>query len=164
MKLVIEPTLLTYPPEDLEKWKAGDRSECIDTYCRRLSGSSGFGEYIGGRFYQALGFEWIHHDFDIFGTNKDGKYPKSDQILLNALGQQKLRSVRSLTSLFGADAAHTARLPGRHLYHQSEWSRNLWERSRIPAMKHEEQRRGSRPTSGSSRRDKRAAEPGSLHG
>ena len=80
-QVVFKPEVLYFEAEQLEQWKAGNRAECIDRYCRELEGSAGFGEFLVGRHFESLGYRWVHHDFDIFGTNAPRKYPESEEIL-----------------------------------------------------------------------------------
>jgi hypothetical protein len=96
LSLVIEPKVLFYEPTLLERWRSGDREDCTDEYCRRGSGSTGFGEYVVGRHFEDRGWGWIHHDFDIFGTNRTGKYPRSEEILRRCLGDERLAAARSI--------------------------------------------------------------------
>lgn len=96
LEVAIKPKLLEYDPSELERWELGDRDYCADWYCRKVSGTRGFGEYVVGRHFERLGYEWIHHDFDVFGTNAPGKYPRSEEVLLNFFGAERLRAARSL--------------------------------------------------------------------
>lgn len=89
--LTFEPRLVEFTVEQRDAWRRGDRSECIDPYCAGIGGgegTGGFGEYLVGKFWQDLGYRWVHHDFDIFGGNVDGKYEESQAILENALGDR----------------------------------------------------------------------------
>lgn len=76
-RILIDATVLEYDEVEKQRWCDGDRIGYSDAYCLRLAGSIGFGEYIVGRHLAALGFEWIHHDFDQFDANRSGKYPVS---------------------------------------------------------------------------------------
>lgn len=96
IRIGIEPEVLFYEPSLLERWRQGDRSYCSDAVCRKLSGSSGFGEYVVGSHFESQGYKWIHHDFDIFGTNRPGKYPVSEAVLLQHLGEERLSATRAL--------------------------------------------------------------------
>jgi hypothetical protein len=95
-RLLLDPIVLEYDAAEKQRWRDGDRTGCSDPYCLRLTGCKGFGEYIVGRHFTTLGFEWIHHDFDLFGTNKSGKYPISEAILRNYFGDEKLKAIRSI--------------------------------------------------------------------
>ncbi|ADG82850.1 hypothetical protein TherJR_2005 [Thermincola potens JR] len=66
--------VLNYTPEQYQSWVDGNRDDCPDKYCRGLPGSMGFGEYIVGKYFSSPGYLWIHHDFNIFGGNRPGKY------------------------------------------------------------------------------------------
>jgi hypothetical protein len=94
-RIVIEPVVLEYDPDQEERWCAGHREDCYDEYCRSLKGSRGFGEYLVGRHFEAMGYRWIHHDFDVFGTNKPAKYA-SEAILLAGLGDKRLSAIREV--------------------------------------------------------------------
>jgi len=86
--LTLEPKLVEFSIEERDAWRAGERSDCIDPYCAGTAGgrgsTTGFGEYMVGKYWQRQGYRWVHHDFDIFGGNIDHKYP-SQAILENAL-------------------------------------------------------------------------------
>jgi len=96
IKISLKPQVLFFDPALLERWRGGDRAYCSDSYCRRLDGSAGFGEFLVGSHFEELGYKWVFHDFDIFGTNKAGKYPSSETVLLNYFGGEKLKAARSL--------------------------------------------------------------------
>ncbi|MEK5357916.1 hypothetical protein [Paenibacillus sp. FSL L8-0709] len=91
---------MTYNIEHLKRWKSGDREDCIDTYCRKLPRSKGFGEYIAGKFFKSLGYRWIHHDFNLLGGNKLGKYPDVEVILRNHIGDSRYESGRAYWPTF----------------------------------------------------------------
>ena len=69
LKITIPIHILKYSHEQLQRWNDGERAGCKDSYCLRLRGSYGFGEYLVGSHFNSLGYEWIHHDFDVFGGN-----------------------------------------------------------------------------------------------
>jgi hypothetical protein len=96
VKISLEPQVLFFDPKLLERWRAGDRADCSDSYCRRLNGSAGFGEFLVGSHFEELGYKWVFHDFDIFGTNRPGKYPNSESVFLNYFGEERLSAARSL--------------------------------------------------------------------
>ena len=96
LNISLDVDVLEYDGTELKKWKEGKRDECSDEFCRRFAGTSGFGEYIVGRHFEEQGYKWIHHDFDLFGTNKEAKYPKSEKILMDYFGEEKLLAMRSL--------------------------------------------------------------------
>jgi len=91
----VDVDMLEHDGGDLKKWREGRRDECADEFCRRLSGTNGFGEYIVGRHFEAQGYKWIHHDFDLFGTNTKAKYPESEKILTDYFGEERLSAIRS---------------------------------------------------------------------
>jgi len=62
----------------------------------RKPGTMGFGESIVGQYFEKQGYEWIHHDYNIFGGNKLGKYPKTEEILIKCLGKSKFEHARML--------------------------------------------------------------------
>ena len=94
--VALEPQVLFFDPGLLERWRAGDRDYCSDAVCRKLGGTNGFGEYLVGAHFESQGYKWVHHDFDIFGTNRPGKYPQSEAVLLKCFGEAGLRAARSL--------------------------------------------------------------------
>ncbi len=96
VKISLEPQVLFFDPAQLERWRGGDRDYCSDPVCRRLDGSAGFGEFVVGRHFEELGYNWVFHDYDLFGTNRHGKYPRSEAVLRNYFGEEKLRAARSL--------------------------------------------------------------------
>jgi hypothetical protein len=98
VRVALEPQVLFFDPPLLERWRAGDRDYCSDKVCRGLTGTSGFGEYLVGAHFESQGYGWVHHDFDIFGTNKPGKYPASEAMLLGYFGEAALRAARGLYS------------------------------------------------------------------
>jgi hypothetical protein len=100
IRVSIPIQVLKYSEEQLRNWKDGERADCQDPYCLRLRGSYGFGEYIVGSYFNSLGYEWIHHDFDVFGGNKPGKYPKSEEILLKCLGKEEFDRARTIYKTF----------------------------------------------------------------
>ncbi|MFF2481770.1 hypothetical protein [Paenibacillus sp. NPDC058071] len=100
MDIVIPTRRLIYNKEQLERWKSGDRNDCIDSYCRKLPGSKGFGEYIAGKYYESLGYQWIHHDFNLLGGNKLGKYPTAEIILRSHFGDSRYESGRAYWPTF----------------------------------------------------------------
>jgi hypothetical protein len=102
IRVAVDPQVLFFDPALLERWRAGDRDCCSDPFCRRLSGSSGFGEYLVGAHFEAKGYEWVHHDFDIFGTNRLEKYPQSEAILLKYFGSTRLRTARGVYPMLEA--------------------------------------------------------------
>ncbi|HEV8239974.1 MAG TPA: hypothetical protein VGS57_11450 [Thermoanaerobaculia bacterium] len=100
LEVALQPQLLTYDPERLDQWKAGRRETCSDPYCRKLPGTTGFGEFLAGQFFEEHGYRWIHHDFDIFGSNRPSKYPRSEAVLLEFFGSERLVGARSICKAF----------------------------------------------------------------
>ena len=96
IKVSIPVKVLTYSHEQYLKWKNGDREKCIDSYCKKLPGTMGFGENIVGQYFEKQGYEWIHHDYNIFGGNKLGKYKKAEEIIIKCLGREKFENARML--------------------------------------------------------------------
>ena len=97
VSLVFQPRLVEFTPEERDAWVSGDRGDC-DDYCAGISGGvgiGGFGEYITGKHWETREYRWVHHDFDIFGYNIDGKYP-SQTILETALGAERLAAFKRL--------------------------------------------------------------------
>ncbi len=90
ISLTFQPQLVEFAPEERDAWIAGERSACSDPYCGRISEGYGigwFGEYVVGRYWEDQGYRWVHHDFDIIGANKDGKY-LSQSVLEGAFGDR----------------------------------------------------------------------------
>ncbi|BBH24736.1 hypothetical protein Back11_60810 [Paenibacillus baekrokdamisoli] len=100
LEIIIPSRILTYNKEQLDRWVIGSREDCIDSYCKKLKGSKGFGEYIAGKFYESLGYQWIHHDYNLFGGNKLGKYPEAETILRKHFGDARYESGRGYYSAF----------------------------------------------------------------
>jgi hypothetical protein len=100
MKVVIPTRTLTSSREQLYRWEQGKRDDCIDPYCKKLPGSYGFGEYIAGKYYEGLGYEWIHHDYNLFGGNKIGEYPKAESILRKYFGDERFEKGRGFSKDF----------------------------------------------------------------
>jgi len=100
MEVLIPTRKLTYTKEQFECWKNGDREECNDPFCRKLIGTRGFGEYIAGRYFESLGYEWIHHDFNLFGGNRLGKYSKAEAIFRIYFGEERFEKGRGFYPSF----------------------------------------------------------------
>lgn len=96
IKISIPIKMLTYSQEQYLKWKNGERENCIDSYCKKLPGTKGFGENIVGQYFEKQGYKWIHHDYNVFGGNKLGKYPKAEEIIIGCLGKEKFESARAI--------------------------------------------------------------------
>lgn len=95
--LAIEPIVIEYTPEQLEAWKSGPRSDCPEGYCKGLPGSYGFGEYLVGRYWEERGYCWIHHDFSVFGGNRDNMYLEAQAVLKAALGPERFEAARQVS-------------------------------------------------------------------
>jgi hypothetical protein len=100
MDILIPARVVTYTKEQYDRWKDGVRDDCIDSYCRNLPGTMGFGEYIAGKYYESLGYEWIHHDFNLLGANKLGKYPRAENIFRQFFSDEQYERGRQLYPLF----------------------------------------------------------------
>lgn len=97
LALTIDPIVIRYSREQLESWKTGDRGDCPEGYCKGLPHSYGFGEYLVGRYWQERGYLWMHHDFDVFGGNRDDKYVEAQAVLRQALGDERFEAARNLS-------------------------------------------------------------------
>jgi len=95
IKIVIPQQVIPYTSDQLDRWVRGEREDCADAYCKRLPGSYGFGEFIVGQHFEKQGYCWIHHDYNIFGGNKLGKYPKADEVLGKYFGKDKFMMLRT---------------------------------------------------------------------
>ena len=42
------------------------------------------------------GYKYIHHDFNVFGGNKPGKWSKAEDVLMNYLGKEKFDLCRTI--------------------------------------------------------------------
>ncbi len=100
MEIIIPTRRVTYNKGQLGRWKSGNRDDCIDAYCKKLQGSRGFAEYIAGSFYETLGYSWIHHDFNLLGGNKLGKYPETEAVLRKHFGDSRYESGREYYPAF----------------------------------------------------------------
>ena len=96
IKVSIPIITLTYSQEQYLKWKNGDREDCIDSYCKNLPWTYGFGESIVGKYFESKGYKWIHHDYNIFGGNTPGKYPKAEEIIIKCMGKEKFESAKTI--------------------------------------------------------------------
>lgn len=94
--ITIPQTVIYYTEEQYCKWVNGDREDCPDGYCKNLRNSYGFGEFIAGRYFAAQGYSWIHHDYNIFGGNRLGKYPMAEEVLKEYFGENKFMALRGL--------------------------------------------------------------------
>lgn len=68
-----------------------------------------------GKYWQQRGYAWIHHDFRVFGENRDEMYLESQKILKQALGPERFSSARGL-----AAALRPFRAPGRAAFEQPD--------------------------------------------
>jgi hypothetical protein len=100
MKVIIPTRVLTYSKDQLKRWIEGNREDCFDSYCKKLPGSRGFGEYIAGRYFESLGYQWIHHDFNLLGGNKLGKYQKAEALFRRYFGDERYEKGRGLSPSF----------------------------------------------------------------
>jgi hypothetical protein len=94
--VTFDPILIQFTAQQREAWRTGERSDCIDSYCRCLPGTSGFGEYLVGKYWEQRGYRWIHHDYNVFGGNKPGKYAVAEAVLTSALGAGRLMAARQV--------------------------------------------------------------------
>ena len=97
---MLYPSTAFYTPEELEDWRQGHRDAFPDGYWKRGTGTFGFGESVVARYFMAIGYQCIHHDYDIFGSNRPQKYPKSEEILVAFLGTDRLAALRQIHRLF----------------------------------------------------------------
>lgn len=102
MKVMIPTRIITFNYNERTRWVDGSREDCIDSYCKGLPGSKGFGEYIAGRFYESLGYKWIHHDYNLFGGNRLGKYPKAEAIIRRYFGDDRYEKGRGFYPSFSS--------------------------------------------------------------
>ncbi|MFC5529234.1 hypothetical protein [Cohnella yongneupensis] len=100
LEVLIPTRTLTFTKEQFDRWKNGERDDCTDPYCKTLRGTRGFGEYIAGKHYESLGYEWIHHDFNLFGGNKLGKYPKAEAVFRTYFGDERFERGRGYSPSF----------------------------------------------------------------
>ncbi|WP_129727901.1 hypothetical protein [Ectobacillus funiculus] len=100
MKITIPVRRIKFVSEEKERWVRGERSDCIDPYCRNYPGSYGFGEALVGKYFERQGYRWIHHDFNVFGGNRLGKYPIAEQVIRNCIGADKYEAIRSLYTVY----------------------------------------------------------------
>ncbi|MEQ8235299.1 MAG: hypothetical protein ABRQ23_00805 [Syntrophomonadaceae bacterium] len=100
LTILIPQKVINYTDEELLKWQNGEREECADEYCRRLPRNMGFGEFKAGQYFSELGYQWIHHDYNIFGGNKLGKYPRADEVLRRYFGESRFMLLRTISEHF----------------------------------------------------------------
>jgi len=100
MKIDIPIHVIRFSNKQKIDWIEGNREDCLDLYCKNYPGSYGFGEYLVGKHFEEQGYLWIHHDFNIFGGNKLGKYPKAEEVIINYVGKEKYELLRNFNSLF----------------------------------------------------------------
>jgi|GEM_PF-1423240 len=100
MEILIPTRKLVFTKAQKSRWKEGHRDDCFDPYCRNLRGTSGFGEYIAGTYYESLGYAWIHHDYNLLGGNQLGKYPKAEAILRHYFGNERFERGRQVYPSF----------------------------------------------------------------
>ncbi|MGG1554509.1 hypothetical protein [Paenibacillus ferrarius] len=100
MEILIPTRKVTFTKEQYSQWKSGSRDDCFDSYCKKLPGTMGFGEYIAGKYFESLGYEWIHHDYNLLGGNKLGKYPKAEAIFRRYFGDDRFEKGRQLYPSF----------------------------------------------------------------
>lgn len=104
IKIEIPVRVCTFTKDQYDDWVNERRENCPEGYCKRLPGSYGFGEYIVGSFFAEAGYLWIHHDFDVFGSNKPGKYPLAEEVIVKYMGREKYESARTLYKAVSAFA------------------------------------------------------------
>lgn len=100
LTISIQQKVITFSNEQKDKWINGERNECTDPYCKKLPGAYGFGEFLVGQHYEKLGYYWIHHDYNIFGGNKLGKYPLADEVLRKYFGEDRFNMLRTINKHF----------------------------------------------------------------
>ncbi len=100
IQIQIPVTTIYFSTDQFEKWKSGIRDICSDPYCRGLPNAYGFGENLVGNYFESLGYKWIHHDYNVFGGNRPGKYPLADDVLIRCLGESKFNSARLIYKSF----------------------------------------------------------------
>ncbi|MFC5401471.1 hypothetical protein [Cohnella soli] len=100
------PTIvIPFKYQEEENWLQGIRNNCSDEYLRKLvdrNGNysiSGFGEHITGKYYESLGFKYLHR-FGIFGGNRIGTFPEGDQVLKRRFGEDFFLNSRTLYPSF----------------------------------------------------------------
>jgi len=52
------------------------------------------------RYFESLGYEWIHHDFNLFGGNRLGKFPKAEAIFRTYFGEERFEKGRGFYPSF----------------------------------------------------------------
>lgn len=99
IKIQIQPNLIYYTEKEYKDWIDGKKEDCSDKYLKKLEGSYGFGEIIVGRYFEKLGYKYIHHDFNIFGGNLFGKYPFAEEVIYHCIGIEKYNNIRTIYKL-----------------------------------------------------------------
>ena len=44
---------------------------------------------IVGSYFESLGYNWIHRNYDVFGANFPNKYPRADEVMKNCIGKKR---------------------------------------------------------------------------
>lgn len=96
IQITIPIQTLTYTEEQFNDWKEGRRDNCPDPACKGLPDTRGFGENIVGNYFESLGYKWIHHNYNVAGGNKPGKYPDAETVLIKCLGSEKFEFCRTI--------------------------------------------------------------------
>lgn len=99
LSIIIPTKALTFKEQEEIDWINGIRDNCSDSYLRSLKGISGFGEHIAGRYYESLGFNYLHR-FGVFGGNRIGTFPEGDEVLKRIFGEDFFISSRTLYASF----------------------------------------------------------------
>lgn len=94
---------LNVDQEELVRWKRGEREDCSDAYLRKVGltqkNSSGFGEYIAGKYFESKGYQYIHR-FGILGGNKLGTFEVADDIFKQLLGEKNFLNSFNFKKMF----------------------------------------------------------------
>ncbi|BBI31903.1 hypothetical protein [Cohnella abietis] len=100
------PTIvIPFKAQEEHDWVRGIRDNCSDEYLRKLVDRnrnfsiSGFGEHIAGKFYESLGYRYLHR-YGIFGGNRIGTFPEGDEVLKRRFGEDFFLKSRTLYPSF----------------------------------------------------------------
>lgn len=95
-KFIVEQFLIHYDPEELKRWRKGDKLLVPERYLKfkgpGLSNGYGYGEFVAGRYLKDLGNEVIINDYGLIGTKS--KYAYNNNRIESALGKEKFERLR----------------------------------------------------------------------
>ena len=92
----MEEILLHYEPDELQRWRKGDRSLVPERLFRfkgpGLANGYGYAEFVVGRCLEEQGYEVITNEFGLIGNTS--KYGKNNLRIESALGEEGYNRLR----------------------------------------------------------------------